>query len=388
MIQRFFHSFIHNQYTSSFLLLAATIAAIIIANSPWEADYHAILHTKIVLSDDHAKFNMSIGHWINDGLMAIFFLVVGLEIKRELMHGELATREKAALPLLCALGGVIAPAILFMIVNREAQANWVGWAVPTATDIAFALGLLTLGGKSVPVALKVFLTALAIIDDLIAILIIALFYGAPIQIDPFLVAIGLIFVLFTFNLMRIRALGPYLIVGVCLWVAVLQSGLHATLAGVALAATIPLMPHKGSSPLHRLEHALHPVSAFVIMPVFALANAGLSFAGMNMGDLLAPLPLGIAVGLFFGKQLGIYLSGKIAVRMRWATLPEGANWKQFYAVSCLAGVGFTMSLFIGSLAFPDPAHGNAVRLGVIVGSVLSALVGVLLLRGAKQKASV
>ena len=385
MPYRIFHRFFKSQNAGSLLLLLATIGALVVANSPFAAMYTEILHTKIDFAFQGSALNMSIQHWINDGLMALFFLVVGLEIKREFLNGELSSMDKAALPLICAAGGVIMPALIYILINRYFPDNWPGWAIPTATDIAFALGILALGGRSVPLSLKVFLTALAIIDDLIAILIIALFYGDPIKIDPFLVAVGILFVLVALNLMRVRQLWPYLIAGACLWLAVLESGLHATLAGVALAATIPVNLHRGTSPLHRLEHALQPVSALIIVPLFALANAGLSFAGLGLDAIVAPLPIGIGIGLFCGKQIGIYYCGRIAIHMKWANLPEGVSRLQFYAVSCLAGVGFTMSLFIGMLAFDGPEMINSVRIGVIGGSLLSAILGVVVLRYAAGK---
>lgn len=375
-----FARFFAKENASSLLLLAAVAIALFFANSEWANFYHAILNSVFGFSYGGFVLKLSVEHWINEVLMVLFFLLVGLEIKREFLQGELSQIKKAVLPVICAVGGVIVPALVFTLINRHEEVNWRGWAIPTATDIAFALGLLALGGRGVPLSLKVFLAALAIIDDLIAILVIALYYGEPLRIDPFLIAVGLMFALITLNLMRVRQIWPYALVGLFLWYAVLQSGLHATLAGVLLAATIPVGNYKPASPLHRLEEILHPISAFFVMPVFALANAGLSFAGLNLSDMLRPLPLGIAAGLFVGKQVGIMLAARITTYLGWAEMPQGATRLQFYAVSCLAGVGFTMSLFIGALAFTSHAVGNYVRLGVIGGSLISAVAGLGLLQ--------
>jgi NhaA family Na+:H+ antiporter len=379
-----FSRFLKSQYFGGALLLLATVLAVVVANSSMADSYWEILHGDFGFSAGRWPVHMSVAHWINDGLMVLFFLVVGLEIKREFLGGELSSPTKAFLPVICAIGGVVVPALIYMLINREVPAHWRGWAIPTATDIAFALGLLALGGR-VPLSLKVFLTALAIIDDLIAILIIALFYGGSIRIDPFLFAIGIMFCLFALNLMRVKQLWMYLGLGFILWLAILNSGLHPTLAGVLLAVTIPVGDRRQVSPLHRLEDALHPFSAYIIMPVFAFANAGLSLDGVTWKTLLAPLTLGIAAALFFGKQIGIMFAGFAASRMKWAALPEGASPLQFYGVSLLAGVGFTMSLFIGTLAFHSPEQWDEVRLGVIAGSAMSALLGVVVLRLAKPK---
>jgi NhaA family Na+:H+ antiporter len=384
MPMRFFSQFLRSQYFSGIFLIFTTVLALVIANSPLQDDYHALLHAEIGFVFDSINMKISLKHWINDGLMALFFLLVGLEIKRELLQGELSSPGKAALPFLCAVGGVIAPALIFLLINKGHPINWNGWGVPIATDIAFALGLLALGGKTVPLALKVFLTALAIIDDLIAIVVIALFYGEPLNIDAFFLAVMAMFILFAMNLMHIRHLWAYLVMGFVLWFTILQSGLHATLAGVLLAVMIPIGNHKATSPLHRLEEMLHPVSAYIIVPVFALANAGLSFAELKFTDLVAPLPLGIMAGLFFGKQIGIVLAAYISIKMRWARLPNDVDWTRFYAVALLAGVGFTMSLFIGTLAFKLETTNNEVRLGVMCGSLLSGLLGLALLRFASK----
>lgn len=379
MPNRFITKFLRSEYFSSILLLLAMAVALGIANSPFHETFQAFLHQKLTLGAGAYTVSMDITHWVNDGVMVLFFLLVGLEIKREFLQGELASREKAILPFMCALGGVVVPALIFLAINREHPENFRGWAIPTATDIAFALGLLALGGKAVPLSLKVFLTALAIIDDLIAILIIALFYGGEIRIDPFFAAVAMFFGLLALNIAGIQRLWRYLLLGFGLWLALLASGLHATLAGVLLALCIPMGDEK-RSPLRFLEEKLHPVSAYLIMPLFALVNAGLPLGGIGFSDFAAALPFGIAAALFFGKQLGIFGVGVIAIRLKWAELPGGASWRQFYAVAVLAGIGFAMSLFIGTLAFRAEAVWNHVRLGVLVGSVVSALVGILLLR--------
>lgn len=377
---RFINKFLEGQYASSIVLIFATALALYFANSGMAVDYQAVLQSRFGITSDFINMDMSIAHWVNDGLMVIFFLLVGLEIKREILQGELASKGKAAFPLICAIGGVIAPALIFMFLNKGVVENWKGWAIPTATDIAFALGLLALGGKNVPLSLKVFLTALAIIDDLIAIIIIALFYGEKLNIDAFFSAVAIMSVLLTLNVLRVRQIWPYLVLGFFLWIAVLQSGLHPTIAGVLLALMIPVNAEKAKSPLHRLEENLHPFSTYFIMPVFALVNAGLSFSGITLADILSPLPLGIMLALFFGKQLGIFTAGKMATRMGWAHMPEGVTQRQFYGTAILAGIGFTMSLFIGSLAFKSGAQDNLVRLGVMGGSLLSAIAGIVLLR--------
>lgn len=387
MPTRYITRFLHSEYFSAVLLLAMTVLALFFANSPFAGGYADTLHFTFGIESSIFNMKMSLLHWINDGLMAVFFLLVGLEIKREFKQGELSSPRQASLPILCAIGGVVAPALIFLVINRGAPENLNGWAIPTATDIAFALGLLSLGGKAVPLSLKVFLTALAIIDDLIAILIIALFYGDPLNIDAFLSAVTLVFILYSMNLMRIKRLWPYLLVGFLLWLSVLQSGIHSTIAGVLLALSIPVGEDKSKSPLHVLEEKLHPLSAYIIMPVFALANAGLQLTGLSLADVVQPLPLGILLALFLGKPMGIFLSARIAVKLGWAVMPQGSSAAQLFAVAVIAGIGFTMSLFIGGLAFSGEDVMNKVRLGVMVGSVLSAIIGIILLRMAgKPKA--
>ena len=357
--------------------MVAAVAALIIANSPLAPNYEAFLKSYFA--------GLSVLHWINDALMAVFFLLVGLEIKRELVDGQLSSWSRRILPGLAAAGGMVAPALIYVALNFGNPANLVGWAIPIATDIAFALGVLALLGSRVPVSLKVFLTAVAIIDDLGAIAIIATFYTSKLSFIWLAFSGVTLAVLIGMNVFRVHRLSPYLALGLVLWFCVLQSGVHATLAGVALALTIPIQrspgaPDSATSPLHILEHALQPWVAYLIVPVFGFANAGVSFAGIGWDSLVAPIPLGIALGLFVGKQVGVFLTTWIAVRLRWADRPENASFTQLYGVALLCGVGFTMSLFIGLLAFPNssPAQ-DAVKLGVLFGSLVSALAGVVVL---------
>ena len=362
--------------------MAAAAAALAMANSPIAPAYFGVLNTK--------AGGLSLLHWINDALMALFFLLVGLEIKREFLDGQLSTWPRRVLPGLAAAGGMAAPAVLYVALNASTPATLRGWAIPTATDIAFALGVLALLGSRVPVSLKIFLTALAIIDDLGAVAIIAAFYTTDLSLAWLGLAGLTLAVLAGLNRAGVERLRLYLGLGVLLWFFVLKSGVHATLAGVALALTIPLRPSPGrpddpASPLHILEHALHPWVAYLIVPVFGFANAGVSLSGMSWAAVLAPLPLGIAAGLFVGKQIGVFLTTWAAVKLDWADCPEDASLAQVYGVSLLCGIGFTMSLFIGLLAFPTaPDLQDEVKIGVLTGSLLSALVGALVLRLARS----
>jgi NhaA family Na+:H+ antiporter len=373
------------------ILVATAALALIVANSPLNTLYDALLNLPVSLQFGALILAKPLLLWINDGLMALFFLLVGLEIKRELAVGELSSWERASLPGFCALGGMILPALIYYWLNAGDAQALRGWAIPTATDIAFAVGVLSLLGPRVPAALKIFLLALAIIDDLGAIVIIAVFYTADLSfVSLGLAALG-IMALAGLNLCGVRRLAPYLLVGLFIWVCVLKSGVHATLAGVAVAMFIPIRsaPGRGEeeSPLERLEHMLLPWVSFAIMPSFAFANAGVSFAGITGEDLTAPLSLGIALGLFLGKQLGVFAVGWLVVTIGLCRRPEGLSWSAFYGVSLLAGIGFTMSLFIGSLAFDDLAHATAIRLGVFAGSLLSAVTGYFWLRTIADRAS-
>lgn len=377
---RLITEFLRLESSGGLLLMAAAAAALVLANSAAQPLYTAALAAEVGVG----PARLSVLLWINDALMAVFFVLVGLEIKRELLVGELSSLRRAALPAIAAAGGMLCPALVYLAFNAGDATAVRGWAIPAATDIAFALGVLALLGSRVPVSLKVFLTALAILDDLGAILIIAIFYSADLSVPALLAAAGATAVLVAMNALGVRRLWPYLLVGVGLWAAVLASGVHATLAGVVLAFAIPLRGQGDddteASPLHRLEHALHPWVAYGILPVFGLANAGLSFDGVSPAALLGSVPLGIALGLVVGKQVGIALACWLAVRLGWADWPEGAGTLQLYGVAVLCGIGFTMSLFIGSLAFTQPSLQDQVKLGVFAGSLVSALVGYAILR--------
>jgi Na+:H+ antiporter, NhaA family len=365
-------------------LMASAALALAVANSPLAATYFGALQAHVG--------GLSVLHWINDGLMAVFFLLVGLEIKREMIEGRLRTWPDRILPGLAALGGMAAPALVYVAVNRHSPETIRGWAIPAATDIAFALGVLALLGRRVPVSLKIFLTALAIIDDLGAVLIIALFYTAALSLPMLCGAAVTLAALAGLNRAGTRRLLPYLVLGVVLWVFVLQSGVHATVAGVLLALTIPLRPGSAdapASPLHRLEHAIQPWSAYLILPVFGFANAGVSLAGFTPHMLLEPVTLGVALGLILGKQVGVFGLVLAAVKLGLAQRPAGAGWAQIYGVSLLCGVGFTMSLFIGLLAFAEtPALEAETKIGVLAGSIACMLAGALVLRLAPQGSDV
>ncbi len=374
-------NFLDHQASGGLILIAASALALIVANSALADAYFGALGSYI------GPLNLL--HWINDLLMAGFFLLVGLEIKREFLDGQLSTPRRRVLPGLAALGGMVFPALIYVSLNLNSGALH-GWAVPVATDIAFALGVLALMGRRVPVSLKIFLTALAIIDDLLAVIIIALFYTAQLSAVWLGVAVALMAALYGLNRAGQRRLWPYLILGAGLWVATFASGVHATLAGVALAMFIPITrspaaPDDRGSPLHRLEHGIEPWVAFLIIPVFGFANAGVSLSGLGLDALLSPVALGVAAGLFFGKQIGVFLTVWLAVRLRWADTPEGATMAQVYGVSLLCGIGFTMSLFIGLLAFDDPILQSEVKIGVLAGSLLSALAGAAVLLIARRE---
>ena len=375
--------FIRLETSGGVVLMIAAIFAMIIANTPLSATYDLILGTYIKVGIGNFEIAKPAILWINDGLMAIFFFLVGLEIKREVLAGELSSFDKAILPIMAAIGGMAVPGIIFAIVNWGTPENLNGWAIPTATDIAFALGILALIGSRAPIALKIFLLAIAIIDDLGAIVIIAIFYTSELSINALSISMIGFAAAVALNRLGIQRTAPYLLVGIIMWVFVLKSGVHATLAGVLIAFTIPLKAKtEDEALLYKMEHGLHPWVAFLILPVFAFANAGVNFTGIGIDDLLQPLTLGIAVGLFLGKQIGIFLATWIGVKSGIARLPENVSWKHVYGVACLTGVGFTMSLFIGSLAFTTADAMNAVRLGVVLGSVLSGIIGYLLLKSA------
>jgi Na+:H+ antiporter, NhaA family len=381
--------FLKLESAGGLLLMAAAALALICSNSPLRHAYDEILRLPVEMRFGTFAIAKPLLLWINDGLMAIFFLLVGLEVKREVIDGELSTPAQVVLPVVAGLGGMVIPALIYVVFNRGNGATLNGWAIPTATDIAFALGILSLLGKRVPTSLKVFLTAVAIADDLGAIVIIALFYTAELSILMVLLAAVAIAVLIAMNMLKITRIAPYAIVGVIVWVFVLKSGVHATLAGVAVAFAVPLKLRdaQGLAPLHRLEHSIHPWVAFGVLPIFAFANAGVSFAGVTPAALVEPMPLGIAAGLCVGKLVGICGASATLVRLGLARLPEGATWQQLAGVASLCGVGFTMSLFIGSLAFESLEYFTPLRLGVIVGSTLSGVSGCLLLRFASGRSA-
>jgi len=364
------------------LLFVAAIVAILVENSFLSDLYSKLLHSSININIYNFSIEKDLHHWINDGLMAIFFLLIGLEIKRELVQGHLSTREQFSLPAVAAIGGITIPAIIYISLNFGNEVTTNGWAIPTATDIAFALGVVTLLGNRIPISLKVTLVAIAIIDDLIAIIIIASFYASDLSINYLFFAAIATFILFVLNNRKINNLSPYVILGILLWVFVLKSGIHASLAGVLLAQFIPMKPKDTSahSPLYKLEHSIEPWVNFIILPIFAFANAGVSFSGMKLNLLWDPVTLGIILGLFFGKQIGVMLFTYLGSILKICKLPSDISWAQYYGLSLVTGIGFTMSLFIGSLAFTDPEYQTSVRLGVLIASLLAGIFGYLTLR--------
>ncbi|MEG3617035.1 Na+/H+ antiporter NhaA [Magnetovibrio sp. PR-2] len=375
-------SFINKETLGGVLLMMAALAALLVSNSPLTGYYVALFDTPVSMSAGPLSIDKPLLLWVNDGLMAIFFFFVGLEIKREVLEGKLSSRDKAALPLVAAVGGMVVPALFYLAINAATPENLGGWAIPAATDIAFALGILALLGPAVPPVLKVLLLGIAIIDDLGAILAIALFYTADLSTQSLAIG-GLGFlVLLALNFFGVKRIAPYVLIGLIVWVGVLKSGVHATLAGVLIALTVPMRDDEGNSPLTDVEHALFPWVSYFIMPVFAFANAGVSLAGLSFADLFTPVPLGIALGLFIGKQLGVMSLIWISVKAGLARLPDGVSWRETYGVACLTGIGFTMSLFIGTLAFDSPDQLNAVRLGVLMGSLASGALGFVVLRRA------
>lgn len=370
--------FLKQESAGGIVLIVAAALALLIANTPLAAGYFGALETKLNLSYGAFAINKPLLMWINDGLMAIFFFLIGLEVKREILEGQLSSWDKASLPLIAAIGGMAIPALIFLGFNWNSPATINGWAIPAATDIAFALGILSLLGPRVPVALKALLLAVAVIDDIGAITIIALFYSGELKLDMLLAAGFTLLVLALIGRARFGSRIPYVLLTVLMWVFVLKSGVHATLAGVATAMFVPLIAGD-ERPLERLEHALHPWVAFLILPIFAFANAGVSFAGAGMAALFAPLSLGIAAGLVIGKQVGIFGACWIAARTGLATVPREVSFRQLYGLACLAGIGFTMSLFIGGLAFDAAVDIDAVKMGVLTGSFISAIIGLAVL---------
>lgn len=376
-------AFLHSEASGGILLMAAAAAALIVANSPLGEDYFHALHIMVG--------PLSLGHWINDGLMALFFLLVGLEIKREFVDGHLASWSDRALPAIAALAGMICPALVYLALTSSTPGLARGWAIPAATDIAFAIGVMALLGRRVPASLKLLLTTIAIVDDMGAVAVIALAYTSGIHGLALLAAGIVMAVMFVLNRTGVKNLFPYLVLAALLWLAVLLSGIHATIAGVLAASLIPIRPTPGApdaedSPLHRLEHALHPLVAYVIVPIFGFANAGVALTGLGAEQVFAALPLGVAAGLFVGKQVGVFAALWLCARLGITNRPSGATWTQTYAMCLLCGIGFTMSLFVGGLAFSDQLLVDEVKIGVLGGSILSALAGWLLLRFSKGPA--
>jgi len=378
-ISKPFKWFFKLEAASGLVLLFAAIIALIVSNTDLSIYYKDILDSNFRLGVGKFGINLTILHWINDVLMAIFFFLVSLEIKREFIQGELSNPKQAMLPIIGAVGGMLVPALIYIAINYKDPVTLNGWAIPSATDIAFSLGVLSLLGKRVPLSLKVFLTALAIIDDLGAIIIIAFFYSGQVQFVYLLLMLVCMLILLLFNKLNIRNFIPYLIVGVFLWEFTHASGIHATISGVLLALTIP---HKDNEKSHshslliKLEHAISPYVAFGIMPIFAFANAGVSLEGISFATLLDPVPLGILCGLFFGKQIGVFLFSYFSIKLNFAEMPNNADWITLYGVGILTGIGFTMSLFVGNLAFVEATnHLDGVKIGVLLGSLLSTIFG-------------
>jgi len=382
-----FKWFFKLEAASGLILLIAAIIALIISNSALGENYFNLLNTHILVGTKNFGLDLSVLHWINDALMAIFFFVVTLEIKREFIHGELSKPKQALLPIIGAVGGMAIPALIYVIINFETGYTLRGWAIPSATDIAFSIGVLSLLGSRIPVSLKVFLVALAIIDDLGAIIIIAFFYSNELQYTYLILMLASFILLLILNKFRIKKFMPYLLVGLFLWYFTHGSGIHSTIAGVLLATTIPHKENeKDYSLLLKIEHLLSPYVAFGIMPLFAFANAGVVVKGMSLITIMNPVPLGIICGLFFGKQLGVFIFSYVSVKLKLAEMPSNSNWLKFYGVGILTGIGFTMSLFVGNLAFADYTNNlDGVKIGVLTGSFLSAIIGYLMLLAVTKK---
>jgi len=376
-----FRWFFKLESASGLLLLIGATVALILCNSNLSGYYFSVLETNILIGTQNFGLDLSVLHWINDVLMCAFFFIVTLEIKREFIHGELSKPKQALLPIIAAIGGMVVPAIIYVIINFETSSTLRGWAIPSATDIAFSIGVLSLLGKRVPLSLKIFLMALAIIDDLGAIIIIAFFYSTDLQYMYLILMIGSFLALLIINKFGVKRFAPYLLGGLFLWYFTHESGIHSTISGVVLALAIPhRVKEKDFSLLLKLEHILSPYVAFGIMPLFALANAGVSLEGMSTKTLMSPVPLGILCGLFFGKQLGVFLFSYMSIKLNFAEMPTNSNWIKIYGVGILTGIGFTMSLFVGNLAFiEDTQYIDGVKIGVLSGSLLSAFAGYFLL---------
>ena len=380
-ISKPFKWFFKLEAASGLVLLIAAILALFISNSNLSEIYFHTLEKYLFIGINQFGLKLTVHHWINDALMAIFFFFVTLEIKREFLQGELSNIKQALLPIIAAVGGMVVPALFYVIINYGNAETINGWAIPSATDIAFSLGILSLLGSRVPISLKVFLTALAIIDDLGAILIIAFFYSGDLSI-PYLSLILISYILLLLlNKLSIKIFLPYLLIGLCMWFFTYKSGIHATIAGVLLASTIPhRIKDRDFSLLVKIEHGISPYVAFMIMPIFAFANAGVNLEGLSLSSLLSPVPLGILLGLFFGKQIGVLLFSYVSVKFKFADMPNNSSWMSIYGVSILTGIGFTMSLFVGNLAFiENTEYIDGVKIGVLSGSLLSTVFGYLIL---------
>ena len=390
----YIREFLKLEASGAILLLAGTILGLIFANSSLVVFYNYFLDVPVAIQVGKLEIAKPLLLWINDGLMAIFFFLIGLELKREFIEGELSNRSQIIMPLLGAVGGMLVPALIYVYFNINDSVGIKGWAIPAATDIAFALGVIAVFGTRAPISLKIFLTSLAIFDDIGAILIIALFYSANISIISLICAAVVIISLLILSKKEVKSLTPYIVLGVILWVAVLKSGVHATLAGVVLAFFIPMYDKSNEkdeahSPLVKLEHDLHPTVAYFILPVFAFANAGVSFSGVTLSSLIDPIPIGIAAGLIFGKQIGVFGFAYIGNKLGIAKMPEGTTWLSIYGVSALCGIGFTMSLFISSLAYENEGteYIEESRIGILLGSIIAAAMGYIILSIALKKKS-
>jgi Na+:H+ antiporter, NhaA family len=375
--------FLQLEEAGGIFLIVSAVLALVVSNSPLHAFYRDFLDLRLEIAVGQLRLGKPLELWISEGLMAVFFLLVGLEIKRELLQGELSSPRQAALPAIAAIGGMLVPAVIYAVINSDDPGRLRGWAIPSATDIAFALGVLSLAGRAVPASLKVLLTAISILDDLGAIVIIALFYTENLNVTMLGVALTCTAVLWILNIKRVTRIAPYILVGIIMWVSVLKSGVHATFAGVITALAIPLRTTGADEPpLLLLEEALHPWVAYAVLPLFAFANAGLPLAGITLDHLLQPVTLGIALGLVVGKAAGIFGAVWLAIALRIAALPAGASWTAIFGLACLCGAGFTMSLFIGTLAFEAVGLQSmqAVRMGVLSGSLVSALLGIAVFR--------
>ncbi|RPG99420.1 MAG: Na+/H+ antiporter NhaA [Candidatus Pelagibacter sp. TMED118] len=382
-----FKWFFKLEAASGILLLISAIAALIVSNSELSSYYFSTLNEYLFIGVNNFGLKLSVLHWINDALMAIFFFFVTLEIKREFLQGELSSLKQAMLPIIGAVGGMLVPALIYIYINFENPNTLNGWAIPSATDIAFSIGILSLLGSRVPISLKVFLTALAIIDDLGAIVIIAFFYTGDLSIKYLLLMLITFILLLVLNKFSVKKFTPYLILGLFLWFFTHESGVHATIAGVLLASVIPHRKKEHDfSLLIKIEHAISPYVAYMIMPLFAFANAGVSLEGLSLSSLMLPVPLGIVLGLFVGKQLGVFVFSYASIKFGLASLPNNSNWVSFYAVGILTGIGFTMSLFVGNLAFVNNMqYMDGVKIGVLTGSLLSTVVGFILLYLSSKK---